>query len=65
MRWALVPAGYRNRFSHPNRDVLERYRAAGAGIVRTDLEGAVKVRLGAAGVALDTERRRRNRYWLQ
>jgi competence protein ComEC len=63
-RWAVVPAGYRNRFGHPSREVLERYRGAGAGIVRTDLDGAVRVRLGAQ-VTLDTQRRSRERYWLQ
>jgi competence protein ComEC len=64
-RWAVVPAGYRNRFGHPNREVLERYRSAGAAIARTDLDGAVSVRLGTAQVSLDTERQRRARYWLQ
>jgi competence protein ComEC len=64
-RWAVVPAGYRNRFGHPNGEVLERYRSAGAMIARTDLDGAVSVRLGTADIALETERRRRERYWLK
>ena len=64
-RWAVVPVGYRNRFGHPNREVLERYRAAGAEIRRTDLDGAVLVRLAATGIEVQTERRRRARYWLQ
>src|SRR6266446_1694890 len=46
-RWAVVPVGYRNRFGHPSGEVLERYRAAGAEIRRTDLDGAVLVRLAA------------------
>jgi competence protein ComEC len=64
-RWAVVPAGYRNRFGHPNREVLERYRAAGVQVLRTDLDGAVSVRLAAASIEVQTERRRRQRYWLQ
>jgi competence protein ComEC len=64
-RWAVVPVGYRNRFGHPSREVLERYRAAGAEILRTDLDGAVLVRLAATGSEVQTERRRRARYWLQ
>src|SRR6266513_2983448 len=64
-RWAVVPVGYRNRFGHPSREVLERYRAAGAEVLRTDLDGAVLVRLAAAGIEVQTERRRRARYWLQ
>jgi competence protein ComEC len=63
-RWAIVPVGYRSRFGHPHPEVLERYRAAGVDIVRTDLRGAVTVRL-ASTLALETERERRGRYWLQ
>lgn len=63
-RWAIVPVGYRSRFGHPNAQVLERYRAAGAQIVRTDLEGAVSLRIGNE-IAVGTERRLRRRYWLQ
>ncbi len=64
-RWAVVPVGYRNRFRHPNREVLERYRATGAEIVRTDLAGAVTVVLSTGKIEVVTERRRRQRYWLQ
>lgn len=42
-RLAVISAGYRNRFGHPTRDVVERYRAAGAQILRTDHQGAVMV----------------------
>jgi competence protein ComEC len=62
-RWAVVPVGYRNRFGHPNREVLQRYRDAGADIVRTDLSGAVRVHLGARDVQVTTERARQARYW--
>ena len=62
-RWAIVAAGYRNRFGHPVPEVLERYRGAGAEVVRTDLDGAVEVRLTADGARLTTERARRPRYW--
>jgi competence protein ComEC len=63
-RWAVVPVGYRSRFGHPNAEVLARYRAAGAQVLRTDLDGAITVQLGAE-IALETERHRRGRYWLQ
>ena len=62
--WAIVPVGYRSRFGHPNPEVMERYRAAGAQIVRTDLDGAVSITLGA-NFDVETERHRRGRYWLQ
>jgi beta-lactamase superfamily II metal-dependent hydrolase len=44
--------------------VLERYRSAGIALSRTDLEGAITVRLGAA-LELEAERQLRARYWLQ
>jgi competence protein ComEC len=62
-RWALVPTGYRNRFGHPNAEVLERYRAAGAMLVRTDLDGAINVVLNRAAATVEPERARRPRYW--
>src|SRR5438067_11142261 len=61
--WAIVPVGYRSRFGHPNPEVVERYRAAGAQLVRTDLDGAVSINLGS-DFTLETERHRRGRYWL-
>jgi competence protein ComEC len=64
-RWAIVPGGYRSRFGHPHAEVLERYRAAGAKIARTDLDGAVHVLLKQDVIAISSERRLRQRYWLQ
>jgi competence protein ComEC len=64
-RWAVVPVGYRNRFGHPTREVLERYRAAGAQVLRTDRDGAIAVRLSETDIGLKTERQERARYWLQ
>ena len=63
-RWAVVTAGYRNRFGHPNAEVLERYRQAGAQVLRTDRDGAVGIRLEGE-VFLDRQRALRGRYWLQ
>ena len=59
----VVPVGYRNRFGHPRADVLARYAAAGAKVLRTDLDGAVTVRLAAGGVKAHGERAAHPRYW--
>ena len=60
---AVIPVGYRNRFSHPVAAVLERYAAIRTRVLRTDLDGAVTVRLGAAGAQASGERAQRPRYW--
>jgi competence protein ComEC len=60
---AIAPAGYRNRFGHPDAEVLARYRAAGTRVLRTDRDGAVSVRLGATGIAVHGERQARRRYY--
>jgi competence protein ComEC len=61
-RWAVVPAGYRNRFGHPAREVLERYREAGVRVLRTDLDGAVSIVLKAEP-EIAAQRERSPRYW--
>ena len=60
---AVIPVGYRSRFGHPHRDVLARYAALDARVLRTDLDGAVTVHLGGAGIGVQTERAARGRYW--
>jgi competence protein ComEC len=60
---AVIPVGYRNRFGHPNGEVLGRYSAIDCGVFRTDRDGAVTVRLFDRQLQIETERRRRRRYW--
>ena len=43
-RFAVVSAGFRNRFGHPHPDVLERYRAVGAHVLTTGELGAIRWR---------------------
>jgi competence protein ComEC len=42
-RLALVSAGAHNTFGHPHPEVLERYRTAGALVLRTDRDGTIEV----------------------
>jgi competence protein ComEC len=60
---AVIPVGYRNRFGHPVAEVLERLNARGMDIRRTDQDGALTVRLGAAEPEIEGERQSRRRYW--
>ena len=42
--WLVVQAGYRNRFGHPTRPVLDRAAVVGSTVLRTDLHGGVQMR---------------------
>jgi competence protein ComEC len=44
-RFAIFSVGYRNRFNHPNAAVVQRYESIGAIVYRTDLDGALRVRM--------------------
>jgi len=45
-RLAIFPVGYRNRFSFPKDDIVERYRRRGVKLWMSDDSGAVEVKLG-------------------
>ena len=62
-RFAVVAAGYRNRFAHPRPEILARYAALGAEVLRTDLDGAVTLRFADGGMQAETARGERPRYW--
>jgi competence protein ComEC len=59
-RVAVVQAAYRSRFGHPAADVVERYRAHGVEVVRSDACGAWSWQ--TSGMA-QCERRVSARYW--
>jgi competence protein ComEC len=51
---AVVSAGRGNRFGHPAPAVLERYREAGALVLRTDVEGAIIVETDGTSLLVRT-----------
>lgn len=62
-RWAVVQAGYRNRFGHPHPDVWARYTRQGIKLVRTDQGGAVAWQISAGAPHLECTRSVHRRYW--
>ncbi|MDP2821988.1 MAG: DNA internalization-related competence protein ComEC/Rec2 [Sulfuritalea sp.] len=60
-REVIFPVGYRNRFGHPKKDVVDRYGESRRW--RTDADGALTVRLAGEGVAVAPARAERRRYW--
>lgn len=64
-RYALVSAGYRNRFGFPNPAVVHRYRAHGARVLQTARSGAISF-VVSADAGLSRPQRFRSatlRYW--
>ena len=63
-QFAIIAAGYRNRFGHPRGEILARYLRVNAARPRTDLQGAITVSL-APGKPVEAlgERARHRRYW--
>lgn len=56
---AIISDGYLNRFGFPAPAVIARYRAARAIVLRTDRDGAVRVIIGASGIAVNSWSNRR------
>ncbi|MFQ5532366.1 MAG: DNA internalization-related competence protein ComEC/Rec2 [Candidatus Methylomirabilales bacterium] len=55
-RWAVVQAGYQNRFGHPHAETLSRYVAQGVQVFRTDRDGAVTFEFRDDTVSIRTYR---------
>lgn len=52
---AVVSAGFENRFGFPHPDVLQRYGARNCKLARTDLDGAIAIRIHSNG-GIDLQR---------
>jgi competence protein ComEC len=55
-RVAVISLGYFNRFHFPSADAVQRYREAGAVVLRTDENGAVSADIGRRGISVQTWR---------
>jgi competence protein ComEC len=62
-RYALVSAGFANRWGLPRPDVVARWEGAGARVLVTADTGALALTLGKHGLGVTAERHRRKRYW--
>lgn len=60
---AVFTVGYLNRFGHPHPAVIGRYRQQGSRVLRTDLSGALLVRMTGSGIAVRQWREIGRRYW--
>jgi len=61
---AVFTTGYRNRFGHPKKQVVERYQQQGSRIYRSDRDGALLLDFGSTGViSVRQWRQEAQRYW--
>ena len=54
--FAVISAGFENSYGVPNREVLERLRAQGSVILRTDEDGLIGIRTDGARLYVETNR---------
>ena len=64
-RLAIVSAGYRNRFNHPNPEIVARYAAHGVEMLNTAASGFVELHFapGAEPKIIEQGRLDRHPYW--
>ena len=62
--YALVSAGYMNRYGLPKADVVARYQAVGAQVLNTSHDGAISFLMDKNGLSeLSLHRKVARRYW--
>jgi competence protein ComEC len=64
-RYAVFTVGYRNRFGHPNKEVVERYLAGDSELLRSDKDGAIMVEMDTQHISVERYRKSHARYWQQ
>ncbi|MDI1279591.1 DNA internalization-related competence protein ComEC/Rec2 [Methylobacter sp.] len=61
--YVLIPAGYRNQFGHPHKDVLARYRQVHALWLNNADSGAIVVNVKNNVFAVQGMRQAESKYW--
>lgn len=61
--YVLIPAGYRNQFGHPHKDVLARYRQVHALWLNSADSGAIVVNVKNNVFAVQGMRQTESKYW--
>lgn len=62
-RYAVFAVGNRNRYGHPKQEVVERYRAIGSELLRSDEDGAIVVNMDEEIFRVERYRKTHARYW--
>ena len=59
----IFAMGYRNRYGHPHWSVVNRFRALGAELYRTDRAGGLNFELASQHIKFQGWRHAHHRYW--
>lgn len=62
-QYAVFTVGYRNRFGHPKKEIIERYRSVHSELLRSDDDGAIQVKMDASKLNVARYRKTHARYW--
>lgn len=62
-KYAVVSAGYRNRFGFPKQDIMTRYEAHGVETLVTYMAGEISMKFSAAGLIIEQFRLKNRRFW--
>ena len=61
--YVLIPAGYRNQFGHPNREVLSRYEQIKAKWLNSADSGAITINVRDGSWVVQSLRSTESKYW--
>jgi len=59
----LFPAGYRNRYKFPNKDIITRYASRSIGMLDTARHGAILIKISTSGMSVTKYRQQAQRFW--
>jgi competence protein ComEC len=64
-KYALVSAGYMNRFRHPRPEIVRRYEEQGVKVLNTANQGAMSIKFNENSDLVEIEgyRKQHNQYW--
>jgi len=61
--YAVISAGYRNRFGFPKQDIMTRYEVHGVETLVTYISGEISMKFSAEGLIIEQFRSKNRRFW--
>lgn len=61
--YVVFTAAYRNRFNHPNPEIVQRYTDSNTEQLRSDIDGAALIDMNSSSIQIERFRKTHQRYW--